>query len=136
MAGQLVKQQENLSIAISDWHLISETIFLVTRSQNVSVEFTLLNTQLLYAVGQATQGQQLDVKISILGPGINNENDAAQVITYPSLAYTWQVFHPASGTLTLDPGHYVVTVQVKQHSNGGVNLLTAQKAYLAISGTA
>ena len=143
MAGQLVKQREDLSISTTYWTQIFETLFMVSKSQAVRIEFTLVDTEIRNTSTTEMPGAQLLVKIGLNGPGQNNEADAAQTITYPDqnaplgldYTYTRQLFLPASGgTLTLAPGHYLVTVQVRGGTNSSALVLTAAKAYLAISG--
>lgn len=143
MAGQLVKQLDNLSLNVNQWEMIFETIFLVSKSQQVKFELSLIDAQMNYQPNsQPVANQKLNVKIVVKGPNLDNEADAPRVLDFPSpsttldmeFAYTRQLTHPASGALTLEPGHYVVTVHVKRDASSSTTYLSAKKVYLAISG--
>lgn len=143
MAGQLVKQQEKLNLNVNQWEMIFETIFLVSKSQQVKIQLTLVDAKMGYQSDPTPQAnQKLNVKIVVKGPNVDNEADAFRVVNFPTpttdlgmdFAYTRQVTHPATGALTLEPGHYTVTVHVRRDPSSNGSYLSAQKAYLAISG--
>jgi len=133
MAGQLVKQLEDVSLDIDDWNMLVDAILLVTRNQEVKIELSLIDARTFFEGGSPVNSD-LSVKIVVKGPGIDTENNAAQ--TAPSGALVNQLFHPAgaTATMTLAPGHYVVTAHVKR-LNTSAKTLKLRRAYLAIRST-
>lgn len=163
MPGQIVKQAKSVSLLLDRWRTVVDAMFHLGTSQKVNIQFSLVNSTIEPLPSKPyVENASIDAKVSLFGPGRNTEEDAVQTIAFDrSWTYgtahknanghdfllTRQVVYPQQvDTLTLQPGHYVVTVQLRgnpasltdqtyQQFRPADFLLRAERATLAVSAT-